>query len=94
MKKGLLLLLATLLCVLCVWTLTSCDDEPETQGGEMLGDEELHTHAWSEWKVTMPAFCQAEGEETRTCACGASEKARILEKTSVAGGKKKTADRW
>ena len=37
------------------------------------GIDVLHSHDWSEWRVTTPATCQANGEETRTCACGESE---------------------
>ena len=30
-------------------------------------------HTWSEWAETKPATQDAEGEETRTCVCGAAE---------------------
>lgn len=36
--------------------------------------EEAHEHVWGEWTVAVPATCEAEGSEVRTCACGASAK--------------------
>ena len=32
-----------------------------------------HTHAFGDWEETTPATCTADGEETRTCVCGATE---------------------
>ena len=32
-----------------------------------------HIHAYGEWSVTTPATCTAEGTQSRTCACGATE---------------------
>lgn len=32
-----------------------------------------HTHAFGEWVVKTPASCTANGESTRTCACGETE---------------------
>ena len=36
-------------------------------------DEEPHTHAFGDWSVTTQATCMAEGKQTRTCSCGATE---------------------
>ena len=35
--------------------------------------EPMHTHSWGDWAETNKATCSSEGEETRTCSCGASE---------------------
>ena len=32
-----------------------------------------HTHSYGEWSVTTEATCNADGQQMRTCACGASE---------------------
>ena len=45
----------------------------ETCGDKKTKTEERaytpeHTHNWSEWKVTKPATCTEDGEETRTCS--------------------------
>ncbi len=32
-----------------------------------------HTHAFGDWEETTPATCTVDGEETRTCVCGATE---------------------
>ena len=36
-----------------------------------------HEHAWSEWTVTTEATCTADGEQTRTCECGETEKQTV-----------------
>jgi hypothetical protein len=36
-------------------------------------DTPMHTHDWSGWTTTKAATCTAEGEQKRTCTCGASE---------------------
>ena len=36
-------------------------------------DEEPHTHTFGDWSVTTNATCMAEGKQTRTCSCGATE---------------------
>ena len=67
MKYSFRWLLLLLLCVLVLTALvlTGCDS------GD---DSTTHTHSFGEWSVTTPATCVAKGEETRSCACGASEK--------------------
>jgi len=40
-----------------------------------------HTHNWSEWKVTKPATCTEDGEETRTCSvdgCTVKVETRVI----------------
>ena len=44
-----------------------------------------HEHAWSEWTVTKRATCTAEGEQTRTCECGETEKQTIPAKGHTLG---------
>ena len=34
---------------------------------------EPHTHEFGQWQVTVRPTCTEKGEETRTCACGATE---------------------
>ena len=36
-----------------------------------------HEHVWGEWTVTTEATCTADGEQTRTCECGETEKQAI-----------------
>lgn len=44
-----------------------------------------HQHAWSEWTVTTEATCTADGEQTRTCECGETEKQTIPTKGHTPG---------
>ena len=58
--------------------MVGCGDKPTPdnggQGGNQSGD---HTHTWSSWSVTTNPTCTADGEETRTCACGESETRKV-----------------
>ena len=54
----------------------------ETAGG---GEKVPHTHSYGDWTPAMPATCQAEGVETRTCACGVSETQEITKGPHVYG---------
>ena len=36
-----------------------------------------HEHAWSEWKTAKEATCGEDGEQTRTCECGETEKQTV-----------------
>lgn len=86
MKHSFRWLTVLLLCVLVLTALvlTGCDSGDTDAGGDTgtnsgnegdTGDDgTTHTHAFGEWSVTTPATCVAKGEESRTCACGASEK--------------------
>ena len=44
-----------------------------------------HEHAWSEWTTTKEATCTADGEQTRTCECGETEKQVIPAKGHTPG---------
>lgn len=89
--KRFLCILCLLLAILCVFAACNDEEEPGTgnnnnenteqsggdnsQGGEQGGGE--HTHFFGMWKVTTPATCTVEGEEKRTCSCGAAETREI-----------------
>ncbi len=62
MKK--FLALFGLLCAFCLAGV-ACEEEP------------VHTHAFGEWQTTLVATCEAMGEESRSCACGVSEKRNV-----------------
>jgi len=70
-KRGLLILLAAFLCLVCVFMLAACDESDTPNAGD--GSDPIHTHAWGEWQVETEATCQSLGKETRTCNCGESE---------------------
>ena len=44
-----------------------------------------HEHAWSEWTTTKEATCGEDGEQTRTCECGETEKQAIPAKGHTFG---------
>ena len=67
MKKW-LLLLALLLCVVCLFCACEENDPPETD------QTPTHTHEWGEWRTSILATCTTEGQEKRLCSCGEVEK--------------------
>ncbi len=48
-------------------------------------DEGEHTHGFGEWATVTSATCEANGEEQRSCACGATE-TRAIEATGHSFG--------
>jgi hypothetical protein len=46
------------------------------------GDDETHTHQW-QWQVTKAATTEADGVETETCACGATNGTRTINKDTI-----------
>ena len=79
MKKHFLIVLALILAVL---SFSACGQ----------GQESGHEHAWGEWTVTKEATCTADGEQTRTCECGETEKQTIPAKGHKAGTKATCTD--
>lgn len=45
--------------------------------GVACAEKGPHEHSWGEWTETKAATCTAEGEETRSCACGETETQKI-----------------
>jgi hypothetical protein len=60
---------AMALAIITLGFIASCDN----------GDKETHTHQW-QWQVTKAATTEADGEETETCACGATNGTRAIPK--------------
>ena len=65
-----------LLALLAVFTLaisfTACNnrnDENINNGGGSSGGKD-HVHSFENWKESIPATCNTDGEEIGTCACG------------------------
>lgn len=53
---------------------TACQEVIKTESIPALG------HTYGAWAVTTPATCTAEGVETRTCSCGATETRAVAKK--------------
>ena len=75
MKKILTLLMLLTLCLFAFFACNEGDNPPP------------HTHEYGEWAETLAPTHSAQGEETRTCACGAQETRPLaqLEPTPVTG---------
>lgn len=63
-KKLLTILTCIMLCALCVFTFTACDDNNDDN------DDLVHTHTYVE-SITAPT-CTDQGFSTYTCSCGDS----------------------
>ena len=78
--------LAVLMCLAFV----ACDESEDTktpagdENTENTENTDTHTHAFGEWSVTREATTSREGEETRSCSCGETEK-RTIAKTFSSG---------
>lgn len=82
MKRRILLLFALLLCLVCLLSLTACDEENGTikndePDGLANNGETEHVHAYGKWKVTKEPTCGSEGTQTSACSCGASKSEAI-----------------
>ena len=77
MNKAFSALLALVLCL----TLCACGDGTDTTPSTLATEPPTnltdHTHQFGDWTVTTAATCTEKGEESRTCACGETEKREV-----------------
>ena len=69
MKKWLLALLAVAVCGGVFFVLWDLFTPPEDLGG----DEPPHACVFGEWQNVIPATCEGQGKDVRTCTCGEQE---------------------
>lgn len=99
MKRFIALLLVAMMCLAFVAcdesgnTETPSGENTENNGGSTndnttnendSANNTTHTHTFGEWSVTREATTSREGEETRSCSCGETEK-RTIAKTFSSG---------
>ena len=73
MKKTIWLVLIVI--VLCVCSLSACDNTNIPNGGASTGTnqtptENSHTHSFDEWEIVKVATCTTDGLQERYCSCG------------------------
>ena len=68
MKTRLLSILLTIMMVLSIFALTSCDDLIASITGKID-----HEHDWSEWETIKSPDCQNPGTAERFCDCGETQ---------------------
>ena len=83
MKNTVVKVLLVFLLALSLLGLASCknDSNPNTD----TQPQDLHTHAFGEWKITKVATLNEEGAEERTCSCGEVETRSIATTSSSVG---------
>ena len=70
MKTRLLSILLTIMMVLSVFALTSCEGLIDSLLGK---NEPSHEHEWSEWETIKSSDCQNPGIAERYCDCGETQ---------------------
>lgn len=79
-----ILLTFTLLLVVCVLLLTACSGETSQETPSKPATDskptDSHVHQWSDWSLTAEPTCTKEGEESRSCECGETEKRAVAER--------------
>ena len=75
MKK--IIVIALFLCIcLCIGACNANSPElstPTNQSSGTVTNNPAHTHKYSQWTISKEATCTENGEEKRTCECGAFE---------------------
>lgn len=82
MKKHILAIIMTILCLSLMLTLVACggDNNTDDTNTNDTGDvpEDCVEHTWGDWKTTIYATCELEGVQKRVCTvCEKEETERI-----------------